>query len=368
MTPGRKLRVNPQNRQRGVFLESRAAPHQSRITQVDTHIRQRTGTQRRAIALAAVMTLSVVGSAVMPALDGGALAKRDSAQLTQGFANSTAIAIKDIQQATPSSIFVGGFDTPVADVNVTLFGLSHTQVNDIDILLVGPQGQSALLVSDVGSSANNVTLALDDQAAGQINSAGPMTSGSFQPTNFHTPDEFFPPAPASPKGARLAVFNSTDPNGEWKLFIEDDVINNTGTLAGGWSMTITSANGVPNAEPDRNTVRAGQTVTDQGGVLANDRDPDDDSLTAVLAGEPAKGRSRCGQMAPTPTAQTGRPGGRTRSPTWRRTRADSATWRPSPSRSPRARRSASSACTSSIVRFRHDFAQRRTTPLCLGRA
>ena len=58
-------------------------------------------------------------------------------------------------------------------------------VNDLDILLVGPQGQSALLVSDVGSSANNVTLTLDDQAAEQIYSAGPMTSGSFQPTNFH---------------------------------------------------------------------------------------------------------------------------------------------------------------------------------------
>ena len=88
---------------------------------------------------------------------------------------------------------------------------------------------------------------------------------------------------------RLAVFNSTDPNGEWRLIIKDDTPNTGGTLAGGWSLNITSANGVPNAEPDRDTVRAGQAVTNQGGVLANDRDPDDDPLTAVLAGEPAKG-------------------------------------------------------------------------------
>ena len=289
MTHGHDFRrVINKNRQRGALCKSRSAS-QSRNIQVHTQLQQRTGAQRRALALAAMVALSVVGSALAPGLNGTALAKRNTAQLVQGFSNSTAIAIKDIQQATPSSIFVGGFNTPLADINVTLFGLSHTDVNDIDILLVGPQGQSALLVSDVGSSANNVTLTLDDQAPGQINSAGAMTSGTFQPTNFQTPDEFAPPAPASPKGARLAVFNSTDPNGEWRLFIEDDIPGNTGNLAGGWSMTITSANGVPNAEPDRNTVRAGQAVTDQGGVLANDHDPDDDSLTALLAGEPAKG-------------------------------------------------------------------------------
>lgn len=244
---------------------------------------------RRALAFAAIMTLAVVGGSIAPGISENALARRNSAQLVQGFSNSSSIAIPAADQTTPSSIFVGGFNTPVADVNVTLFGLTHGVVNDLDILLLGPQGQSALLASDVGSSANNVTLALDDQAVDQIASAGPMTTGTFQPTNFQTPDSFTAPAPASPKGARLAVFNSTDPNGEWRLIIRDDSPGNAGTLTGGWSLNITSANGVPNAEPDRNTVRAGQSVTDQGGVLANDRDPDDDTLTAVLAGEPAKG-------------------------------------------------------------------------------
>ncbi len=256
---------------------------------MDTQLRQRKGAQRRVLALTAVLVLSVGGSAIAPGLRESALARRNSAQLIQGFSNAAPIAVPDVNQATPSTIFVDGFNTPLADVNVTLAGLTHAQVNDLDIVLVGPQGQSALLVSDVGSSANNVTLALDDQAPVQINSAGPMTTGTFQPTNFQTPDSFTPPAPASPKGSRLAVFNSTDPNGPWTLYIRDDSVGNTGTLAGGWSMSITGANGVPNAEPDRNTVRAGQAVTDQGGVLDNDDDPDDDSLTAVLAGEPAKG-------------------------------------------------------------------------------
>ncbi|MDQ2653675.1 MAG: Ig-like domain-containing protein [Chloroflexota bacterium] len=253
------------------------------------HTLQKSGAHRRAVACTAVMALAVVGGSIAPGISDHALARRTSAQLVQGFSNSAAIAVPEANQATPSSIFVSGFDTPIADVDVTLDGLTHSVVNDLDILLLGPQGQSALLVSDVGSSANNVTLALDDQAPEQINSAGPMTSGTFQPTNFQTPDSFTPPAPASPKGTRLAIFNSTDANGEWRLIVRDDTLSNAGTIAGGWSMRITSANGVPNAQPDSNTVRAGKTVTNLGGVLDNDDDPDDDPLTAVLAGEPAKG-------------------------------------------------------------------------------
>lgn len=252
------------------------------------HTLQKNGAQRRAIACAMAMAVAVVGSSIAPGFSENASARRNSAQLVQGFSNSSPIAIPDVNQVT-SSVLVSGFDTPVADVDVTLFGLTHGVANDLDILLLGPQGQSALLASDVGSSANNVTLTVDDQAADQISSAGPMATGAFQPTNFQTPDSFTAPAPASPKGALLAVFNSTDPNGEWRLVIRDDTPGNAGTLAGGWSLTIKSANGVPNAEPDRTTVRAGKSVTDQGGVLANDRDPDDDPLTAVLAGDPAKG-------------------------------------------------------------------------------
>ena len=254
-----------------------------------TSQRNSQGAKIRALAFASIMAVSVAGGSIAPGLSESALARRPSAQLIQGFSNPSPIAVPEANQATPSSIFVSGFDTPVADVDVTLIGLTHGVVNDLDILLLGPQGQSALLVSDVGSSASNVTLTIDDQAPEQLSSVGPFATGTFQPTNFQSPDNFAAPAPASPKGSRLAVFNSTDANGEWRLIIRDDTLNNAGTLAGGWSLNITSANGVPNAQPDNNTVRAGQSVTDQGGVLENDDDPDDDSLTAVLAGEPAKG-------------------------------------------------------------------------------
>ncbi len=241
----------------------------------------------------------VVSALTTGVVDSASARKRESAnpKLVQDFSNTTAIAINDSGQSAPSSIAVSGFDTEVADVNVTLHNLSHGFSADIDMLLVGPGGQTAYLLSDLGNGANNVTLALDDQAPNQVSSFNPLTSGSFQPANFGTfADGFSPPGPTTPSsGSELGVFNSTDPNGTWTLFIRDDNPGQTGVLNSGWSLRITSANGVPNAAPDTFSAHAGKTLSESTGVLANDGDPDDDSLTAILAGTPAKGRV---QLAP----------------------------------------------------------------------
>src|SRR5690606_31106730 len=54
-------------------------------------------------------------------------------------------------------------------------------------------------------------------------------------------DEEFPsPAPPPPYGASLDVFNGTDPNGEWNLYVIDDFSNDTGYINGGWELIITT--------------------------------------------------------------------------------------------------------------------------------
>lgn len=217
--------------------------------------------------------------------------KRANANLVQEFTNSTPISIPDGSQAFASTIEVSGFETEVADVDITIGNLSHGKSNDIDMMLIGPGGQTAVFFSDVGSSANGVTMILDDQALGQVPTSGSLISGRFQPTNFQTIDFWSPPVPANPSnGSRLSVFNSTNPNGTWTLVVRDDEFGTTGALNGGWSLNITSANGVPDAEPDSFTAKAGKTLDEQGGVLDNDSDPDNDQLTAVLANKPAKGK------------------------------------------------------------------------------
>ncbi len=247
------------------------------------------------VGLVAALLVGTLGAG----LDGAVAARnRHGAKKLQSFSNASTIAIPSNAMATPTSIAVSGFDTPIADVDVSLNTLTHPTASDLDILLVGPGGQMALIMSDAGDDAANDSLTFSDQAATQLASSDALTSGTFQPTNydFSSATDVFvsPPAPVAtpPSGSSLAVFNGTDANGTWTLFVreQDNVPVETGTIAAGWSLRITTANGVPVTEPERFQATAGQTLSvEAAGVLENDSDPDGDFLTAILAGQPKKG-------------------------------------------------------------------------------
>jgi subtilisin-like proprotein convertase family protein len=259
-----------------------------------------------ASVVALVATL-LIGTGASPLLDGHEVEARKrgrdaaatsnvAALKVESFANATPIAIASNAQVAPSTITVSGFETNIADVNVSLNGLTHPAASDLDILLVGPGGQTALLMSDGGGAAAKDSPTFDDQAPSQLPSSDPLVSGPFQPTNYDfigAPDTFAAPAPTNPAhGSTLGVFNGTNPNGTWTLFIREQDNNppETGSLTGGWSLSITAAKGVPNAAPDTFQAQAGKQLTVAGpGVLGNDRDPDGEALTAVLAGQPKRG-------------------------------------------------------------------------------
>ena len=75
---------------------------------------------------------------------------------TESFANAASITILDAQAATPypSQIDVSGMEGTITNVTVTLSGLNHTWLSDVDVLLVGPAGQMVLIFSDVGDGFN----------------------------------------------------------------------------------------------------------------------------------------------------------------------------------------------------------------------
>jgi subtilisin-like proprotein convertase family protein len=142
----------------------------------------------------------------------------------------------------PSQIDISGLSSSIKDVNVTLNGLSHSYPDDIDVVLVGPGSQSTVLMSDAGGSfeVSSVNLTLDDEAAGTLPDEAQITSGTFRPTDFDTigwdSDDMPPPAP-TPMIASLSVFDGTNPNGAWSLFINDDTDDHEGILDG-WSLEI----------------------------------------------------------------------------------------------------------------------------------
>jgi hypothetical protein len=74
-----------------------------------------------------------------------------------------------------------------------------------------------------------------------------ITSGTYAPTNYQgvieeigEMDQSGPAMPpVGPYGTTLAAFNGANPNGTWKLFIQDDLDDDGGEL-GSWSLTVTT--------------------------------------------------------------------------------------------------------------------------------
>lgn len=173
--------------------------------------------------------------------------------------NATAFVISDSASPPtaaslyPSPITVSGETGVITDLDVTLSGYSHSFPDDVDVLLVGPGGQSAILMSDAGGADPVVGLNLTfSDGAGPLPTEDeiPFVSGTYAPTNHGpsdplicpteaNPDSFPAGAPAGPYGSTLSTFSGS-PNGVWNLYLVDDCAGDAGQLSGGWSLTIST--------------------------------------------------------------------------------------------------------------------------------
>ncbi|HWT02319.1 MAG TPA: Calx-beta domain-containing protein [Pyrinomonadaceae bacterium] len=178
------------------------------------------------------------------------------------FLNSTSITINDrpgnsnppgTGSAYPSTISVSGMTGTITKVDVALNSVSHTFPDDVDVLLVGPGGQRVILMSDAGGSAgvSGVNLTFD-QSAAAMPDASQIVSGTYRPTNFSGDttlepggvDNFPSPGPGQTNyGSDLSVFNGTAPNGTWRLYVVDDEAGDSGSIATGWALGITTGGG-----------------------------------------------------------------------------------------------------------------------------
>ncbi|MEI2690146.1 MAG: proprotein convertase P-domain-containing protein [Anaerolineae bacterium] len=123
--------------------------------------------------------------------------------------------------ATLTITVPGAVTSSITDINATIV-LTHTNMPDLDVTLVGPTAASTPLFTDVGvSSQTQMNVGLDDQAALPI---GPFTvvSGMIN-------------QPEQP--GRLATFNGTPAAGVWTLQLADDLAANGGQLQS-WSLEI----------------------------------------------------------------------------------------------------------------------------------
>jgi hypothetical protein len=107
-----------------------------------------------------------------------------------------------------------------------------------------------------------------------------ITTGTYKPTDSGTAsDTFSASAPAEPYGSTLSVFNGTNPAGIWSLYVMDDRASNTGSISGGWrlSLEITAPSAPPAslsyasnpATYTKDTTIPDNTPTSSGGAVVS---------------------------------------------------------------------------------------------------
>lgn len=170
---------------------------------------------------------------------------------TERFANTTAVSIPTAGTANPypSTIAVSGMPGRVTDVTVGIEGFKHGHPRDVDILLVSPSGRGVILASDACGS-NEITSGrwtFNQDFGEPISETGPCPSGIYRPTNYpgsitdQTWRDAFPNAPTGTRTTDLNSFVDEDPNGNWRLYVNDERAFKGGSLPSGWSITISSA-------------------------------------------------------------------------------------------------------------------------------
>ncbi|MFM7466118.1 MAG: S8 family serine peptidase, partial [Cyanobium sp.] len=151
----------------------------------------------------------------------------------------------------PSTVTIAtDSDLSLASLELTLYNLTHGWPDDLDILLVGPTGAKSLLMSDVGGAfgINDLTITFSSLASLSLPNSTQLLNGIYRPTDFEVGDIFINPStPIGPYLADLSVFNGTNPNGVWSLYIQDDSASYNGFIDNGWSLSIPAAASSPPA-------------------------------------------------------------------------------------------------------------------------
>src|SRR4051812_44801101 len=146
---------------------------------------------------------------------------------TGRFVNSSGMNIpaSGVADAYPSAVDGSGMNGPITKLVLSIDKFSHTNVHDVNMLLVSPAGQKVLALSHVSGNrvVANVRISLRDDATYFLPQDFALWSEPLKPTGFAPAPSFPAPAPAGPYGATFSTFNGADANGTWSLYVFDDL-------------------------------------------------------------------------------------------------------------------------------------------------
>jgi subtilisin-like proprotein convertase family protein len=227
---------------------------------------------RRPVVLAVVAVAVALGAATAGAMS----------LLT--YNNLTPITINDAAGGTPptpatpypSNIAVPPVGGTVSSLSITINGLTHTFPDDVDMLLVSPNGSKMEIWSDACGALpmSNVFVVVSDAAASALPDAGPCLSTVYKPADYGVVQDPFPsPAPAGPYAVPApggsatlnGTFGGVSPTGTWSLYVVDDLSGDSGSITSGWSLNLQGPTGINVASFVATRTRAGVRLTWRSG-------------------------------------------------------------------------------------------------------
>jgi len=135
------------------------------------------------------------------------------------YPGSGPLAIPDGGVVT-TTIHIPGHPT-VADLDVSL-EISHTLLNDVELVLEAPGGNQVVLYYNMYNYSNkHMDIILDDEASVPVNYFDSNKGLILQPQHY----------------VRLGWFDGQDAGGDWTLYVYDRTLGNTGTLES-WGLTV----------------------------------------------------------------------------------------------------------------------------------
>ncbi|NJL19541.1 MAG: hypothetical protein HC901_04720 [Bdellovibrionaceae bacterium] len=157
--------------------------------------------------------------------------------------NGGSITIRDNKTANPypSTRTVSGLDGRVHRITTSLNSLSHSYLKDVGVLLNSPAGlQSILFDNATSTSVTNLNLTFDDLAPLFFPTGGSLPPGSYRPIYFYDPSGFTN-LPDDEIGYSMGEFLGLNPNGTWRLYIEDFGAGDNGSLSS-WTLNFRTNN------------------------------------------------------------------------------------------------------------------------------
>jgi hypothetical protein len=171
---------------------------------------------------------------------------------------------------------VAGAPNIIGSIRVSLYDYWHDSPDTVDVLLVGPQGQTFILMADAGGMVPTgpITLSFSDSAGVVLSDNEQNTTSNREPTSWTTPvADFASPAPSGPynepgslvggsgTSTLLGNFGMTNPNGVWSLYARNQG-GEIGEIAGGWGLELFATTAA-------HATVSGQVVTSTGIAIRN---------------------------------------------------------------------------------------------------